>query len=123
LSFAEGKNEEALSLLRSIADKQDAFGKGEVEMPAGEMLADMLLEMGQPVEALDEYEKSLHADPSRFNGLYGAGRAAELAFQPEKAAGYYAQLLKNCENQTPSPRSELGHARAFLANRNTSPGE
>jgi len=29
LSFAEGKNEEALSLLRSIADKQDAFGKGE----------------------------------------------------------------------------------------------
>jgi len=123
LSFAEGKNEEALSLLRSIADKQDAFGKGEVEMPAGEMLADMLLEMGQPVEALDEYEKSLHADPSRFNGLYGAGRAAELALQPEKAAGYYAQLLKNCENQTPSPRSELGHARAFLANRNASPGK
>ena len=44
LSFAEGKNEEALSLLRSIADKQDAFGKGEVELPAREMLADMLQE-------------------------------------------------------------------------------
>jgi len=115
LSFAEGKNDEALSLLRPIADKQDAFGKGEVELPAREMLADLLLEMGRPQEALTEYEKSLKADPNRFNGLFGAGRAGELARQPEKAAGYYAQLLKNCETQAASPRTELVHARAFLA--------
>jgi tetratricopeptide (TPR) repeat protein len=79
LSFSEGKNDDALNLLRSIADKQDAFGKGEVELPAREMLADVLQEMGRPGEALAEYEKSLKADPNRFNGLYGAGRAAELA--------------------------------------------
>jgi len=87
------------------------------------MLADMLQEMGRPGEALAECEKSLQADPNRFNGLYGAGRAAELALQPEKAASYYAQLLRNCENQITSPRPELAHARAFLANRNTSPGK
>jgi len=115
LSFAEGKNDEALSLLRPVADKQDAFGKGEVELPAREMLADMLLEMSRPEEALSEYEKSLKADPNRFNGLFGAGRAAELARQPGKAAGYYAQLLKNCEMQPSSLRPELAHARAFLA--------
>src|SRR5437016_10862979 len=48
LAFAEGKNEEALRLLRPAADRQDAEGKGEVELPAREMLADMLLEMGRP---------------------------------------------------------------------------
>jgi tetratricopeptide (TPR) repeat protein len=115
LSFAEGKNDEALSLLRPVADKQDAFGKGEVELPAREMLANMLLEMGRPQEALTEYEKSLKTDPNRFNGLFGAGRAAELAHQPDKAAGYYAQLLKSCGSQANSPRPELSHARTFLA--------
>jgi hypothetical protein len=45
------------------------------------------------------------------------------ALEPEKAASYYAQLLRNCENQIASPRPELAHARAFLANRNTSPGK
>jgi tetratricopeptide (TPR) repeat protein len=120
LSFAEGKNREALSLLRSIADKQDTFGKGELELPAREMLADMLLEMGGPGEALMEYEKSLKADPNRFNGPYGAGRAAELALQPAMAGSYYAELLKNCEIQATSPRPEIVHARAFLAKRNAS---
>jgi hypothetical protein len=33
LAFAEGTNDEALSLLRSVADKQDAEGKGEVVCP------------------------------------------------------------------------------------------
>jgi tetratricopeptide (TPR) repeat protein len=123
VSFAEGKNEEALTLLRSVADKQDAFGKGEVELPAREMLADMLLEMGRTREALLEYEKSLKTDPNRFNGLYGGGRAAELALQPKKAAGYYAQLLKNCENQPPSLRPEIAHARASLAQMKALPPE
>ncbi len=39
LAFAEGKNDEALRLLGSVADKQDIVGKGEVELPAREMLA------------------------------------------------------------------------------------
>jgi len=40
LDFAEGKNDQALSPLRSVADKQDAEGKGEVELPAREMLGE-----------------------------------------------------------------------------------
>jgi tetratricopeptide (TPR) repeat protein len=116
-AFAEGKNEDALNLLRPLADKQDALGKGEVELPAREMLADMLLEMGRPPEALAEFEKSLRTDPHRFNGLYGAARAAELALQLEKAASLYEQLLKNCESAARTPRPEILHARSLLAER------
>ena len=117
LAFAEGRNDEAVRLLRAVADKQDVEGKGEVELPAREMLADMLLEMGRPQEALTEYENSMQVDPNRFNGLYGAGRAAELTHQPEKASTYYAQLLKNCDNGTHSDRPELAQARAFARKR------
>ncbi|MGD0181794.1 MAG: tetratricopeptide repeat protein [Terriglobales bacterium] len=113
LAFAQGRNDDALKLLRTVADKQDAEGKGEVELPAREMLADMLLEMGQPEEALAEYERSMKTDPNRFNGLAGAGRAAELLHQTEKAKTYYAQLLKNCDNGAHSDRVELAHARSF----------
>ncbi|MGA8492065.1 MAG: hypothetical protein WB711_16685 [Terriglobales bacterium] len=113
LAFAQGRNDGALKLLRAVADKQDAEGKGEVELPAREMLADMLLEMGRPEEALAEYEKSMKTDPNRFNGLAGAGRAAELAHQPERARSYYAQLLKNCDNGAHSDRVELARAKSF----------
>ena len=77
------------------------------------MLADMLLEMGRPVDALAEYERSMKIDPNRFNGLYGAARAAELAHQREKAATYYGRLLKNSDNGVHSDRPELAHARSF----------
>ena len=113
LAFAQGKNDEAVALLRPVADKQDVLGKGEVELPARELLADMLLEMNRPQEALVEYEKSLKTDPNRFNGLYGAARAAELVHQPEKARTFYAQLIKNCGASTERP--ELAKARTELA--------
>ena len=47
-------------------------------------------------KAIDLCRESLKTDPNRFNGLYGAARAAELAHDAQKANGYYAQLLKNC---------------------------
>jgi tetratricopeptide (TPR) repeat protein len=112
--FAAGKTAEALSLLRSVADTEDKVGKGETDLPVREMLADMLLEMQKPQEALAEYETSLRTDPNRFNGLYGAAQAAELAQQKEKAAGYYAQLLKNCDGVR-SDRPELAEAKTLLA--------
>jgi hypothetical protein len=115
LAFAQGRNEDALKLLRTVADKQDAEGKGEVELPAREMLADMLLEMGRPEEALFEYEGSMKTDPSRFNGLAGAAQVAELTRRPEKARTYYAQLLKNCDNGAHSDRVELTRAKALVA--------
>lgn len=114
VAFAQGKNDEAVGILKSVADKQDALGKGEVELPAREMLADMLLELDRPQEALVQYEKSLKIDPNRFNGLAGAAKAAELSHQPEKASVYYATLMKNCAG-VDSDRPELVAAKALLA--------
>jgi tetratricopeptide (TPR) repeat protein len=112
LAFTEGRNDEAVRLLEAVSEKQDAEGKGEVDLPAREMLADMLLEMGRPEDALTEFEKSLKTDPNRFNGLAGAAKSAELARKPAKAKTYYGQLLKNCKGQQ-SDRPELAHARSF----------
>jgi hypothetical protein len=49
----------------------------------------------------------MRVDPNRFNGLYGAAKSAEVLNQTEKAADYYSQLLKNCDNGTNLKRPEL----------------
>jgi len=119
MEFAKGNNDEALALLRKVADKQDKLGKGETELPAREMLADMLLEMNRPQEALAEYQDSMKVDPNRFNGLAGAAHAAELAKRPQEATLYYAQLVKNCANSE-SDRPELQKAKSLAAQKTTS---
>ncbi len=112
--YAQGRGDDALRLLREVADTQDKIGKGETEPPAREMLADMLLDMNRPEQALKEYELSLKTDPNRFNGLYGAAQAAEMAQQKKTAENYYAQLLKNCDG-IQSDRPELAKARELVA--------
>jgi len=84
-----------------------------VEIPAREMLADILLESNHPQEALAEYQQSMKIDPNRFNGLYGAARAAQLANEPLTAEKYYARLVKNCQGAK-SDRPELARARAEM---------
>ena len=79
-------------------------------MPAREMLADMLLEMKRPEQALAEYQGDLKFNPKRFNGLYGAGQAAEMAGQTSEATEYYAVLVKTCEGGS-SARPELAKAK------------
>ncbi len=114
VAYAEGKTDEAMRLLRAVADRQDKVGKAEVEIPAREMLADMLLETNHPKEALAEYEVALQTDPNRFNELSGAAQAAEKLNQKDKASGYYAQLLKNCQG-IDSDRPELVKAKTLVA--------
>lgn len=113
-AFAEGKRDEALIRMRAAADIQDARGLNEVDAPEREMLADMLLEMERPMEALAEYEATLKEAPGRFNTLYGAARAAELAKQQSKAATYYSQLIKNCQHAD-TDRPELVKAKKQAA--------
>jgi len=112
-AYAAGNSDDAVRLLRAVADNQDKVGKAETELPAREMLADMLLDLRRPQEALTEYEISLRTDPNRFNGLYGAARAATDVQQKEKAGTYYTQLLKNCEGIR-SDRPELAQAKTLL---------
>jgi len=115
LAFAEKKNDDALRQMREVADLQDKVGKREVDIPAREMLADMLLTLNRPEEALAEYQSALKIDPNRFNGLAGAARSAEMAHQTEKANTYYAQLLKNCDDGRNSERPELARAKTMVS--------
>ena len=110
LAHAEGQHDEAVKLLRSIANKEEGEAEASQGIPAHEMIADMLMEANRPGEALAEYQQALKTDPGRFDSLYGAAHAAELAGKHDKANEYYSALLKNCEGSK-SERSELQHAR------------
>jgi len=81
--------------------------------PAREMLAELLLDLGQPARALAEFEASQRLDPNRFHGIAGAARAAEQAGDSERARRYYTELLA-LTKFTDSERPEITHARAYL---------
>src|SRR6185312_14671135 len=89
LAFAARNTAEAIKQMRSSADLQDKVGQGEVDIPAREMLGDMLLEAGRAQEALVEYKQAMKLSPNRFNGLFSAGKAAEAARNPAEARAYY----------------------------------
>jgi hypothetical protein len=118
LAFAEGKHDDSLKLMRAAADLDDATDKHPVTpgaiLPAREQLGELLLELKQPSAALAEFETSLRTTPERFNGLYGAARAATLASDQKKARSYYEKLLATTR-QADTPRPEIAEAKAFLA--------
>ena len=101
--------------MRKAADEQDKLGQAEVDLPAREMLGDMLMELKRPKEALVEYKVALTLSPNRLNGLYGAGRAAEALGMKKEAGEYYAAMLKNTGDGAHSSRPSLAHAKAFVA--------
>jgi len=113
VAFAAGHSAEALQSMRESADLQDKVGQGEVDIPAREMLADILLELGQPRQALTEYTEALRLSPNRFNALYNAGRAAEACGDRAQAQSYYTALLKSTDNGAHSARPEFGHMKTF----------
>ena len=116
-AFSQGEVDAAIARLRPVADRQASSGKGEVELPAREMLAEMQWLADRPEEAFQEYEASLRSDPNRFNGLLGAARAAERLGKMSVAAGYYRTLLQNCGAANGAALSVLAHAREVVAQR------
>src|SRR6476646_3685545 len=96
VAFAKGDNKKSLKLMRAAADKQEKEDSGDFTVPAREMLADMLMELHQPAQALAEYEAVLKVSPNRFNDLYGAAAAAQSAGDSAKAKSYYSKLRTNC---------------------------
>ena len=113
LAYAEGKPDEAVRILRSAADRQKARSLDSIAIPAREMLADLLVELKRPAEAAEEYQIVLKNSPNRFNALYGAAHAAQLAGKARDAQGYYAKLV---EISAPTAdRPELQEARVFIA--------
>ena len=114
--FAQGDLPGAVTLLQPVADRQDKLGEGGIEVPAREMLADMLFLNGRFAEALHEYQGVLASDPNRFNALLAAGRAAEELGERDVAANYYRTLLANCAGADGSSLAALRHPRTVTLN-------
>ncbi len=118
IARAEGRNDDALQLVRAAADREDATDKHPVTpgpiVPARELLGDLLLDLGRPGEALREFEASQQREPNRLRGDSQAGRAAELAGDKAKARAQYGQVV-TLAAQAESERSEVTQAKAFLA--------
>jgi tetratricopeptide (TPR) repeat protein len=80
VEYAEGKSEDAVKLMRSAADQEDAIEKRPVTpgaiVPAREQLGELLLQAGQPKEALQEFKSALAQTPQRRGASTGAARAA-----------------------------------------------
>jgi tetratricopeptide (TPR) repeat protein len=115
IAFAENHPTDAIKQMQEAADLQDKVGQGEVDIPAREMLADILLELGRPQDALVEYQKALTLSPNRFNGLFNAGKAAEAAGDAPQAQLYYATLLKITDNGSQSARPEFDHVKSVVS--------
>ncbi len=117
LAYAEGRHEEALRMLRAAADLDDATDKHPVTpgalLPVREQLGELLLELRQPTAALQEFEVSFRSTPNRFNGLYGAARAARLTGNEVVALMYYSKLLK-LDRDVDSTRPAITEARGFV---------
>jgi tetratricopeptide (TPR) repeat protein len=116
VALAQNRPDDALGLMRQAADIEDRSEKNIVTpgrlLPARELLGDMLLELKRPAEALKEYEASQKREPNRYRGLYGAGQAAALAGDREKARQYFSHLVDVASSG--DSRVETDTARRYL---------
>jgi hypothetical protein len=118
VTYAEGKKDEALKLMRAAADQEDSSQK-DIAMenrlwPMRELLGELLLAMNEPGQALKEFELSLQSARNRYRGFYGAAQAAERSGDPQKARSYYEKLVALCSHSD-SERPELAEAKKHLA--------
>jgi tetratricopeptide (TPR) repeat protein len=89
--FSEGKRDEAVAHLRNIAQYErdhPMYYADILPRPSGEMLGDMLLQMGKPAEALAGYKQALELAPNRFDSLIGAKAAAARSGSMELSQEY-----------------------------------
>jgi tetratricopeptide (TPR) repeat protein len=122
VALKEGAGDQALRFMRAAADSEDGSLK-HVAMenrlyPSRELLAELLLETGQPAAALVEFETALKQTPNRFRAFLGSGRAAESAGDRQKASTYFAKLLELAKNAD-SDRQEIREAKAYSSRDDT----
>jgi hypothetical protein len=114
IAYAEGKSDDAVAAMRGAVKREEDDREDPISMPAREMLADLLLELKRPSEALTEYQAVLKDYPNRFDAVYGAARSSEAAANPQQARKFYAQLVSI--SLPGADRPELRDARSFAYN-------
>jgi len=116
-TWVDGRADEGLDILRKAATREDATEKHAVTpgpiVPAREVLANALLDMGKPADALREYETVLQREPNRLRATLGAARSAERLGDAAKVRSHYAKVLELTESADIA-RPEVLHARKVL---------
>jgi tetratricopeptide (TPR) repeat protein len=116
VALKEGDRDQALRFMRAAADGEDGSLK-HVAMenrlyPFRELLAELLLETGQPAAALNEFETALKQTPNRFRAFWGAAHAADSAGDRQKATEYFGKLVNLAKNAD-TERQEIREAQAY----------
>ncbi len=106
-ALAEGRSDDAIAAMRAAADDQDRHGQNEVDIPAREMLGDVLLAAHRPEAALAEYHTALQLSPNRLNGLLGAAQAAEQSGHAAEAKALYATVARQTNRGKATRRAEV----------------
>jgi hypothetical protein len=118
LALAEGRKADAIAAMRKAADLEDRSGK-HVAMenrlsPMREMFGELLLEAGEPRQALKEFAASLLNNPNRYRSFAGAAKAAERAGDRVQVKSYYEKLVALTGNAD-TVRPDSLAARQYLA--------
>ena len=123
IEYSKGNTEKAIEYMKLATKLESETSKAAVTpgeiIPAEELLADLYMLSGKPKEALKSYELNLKGRPFRFNGIYGAAKAAQKLDNIELAAYYFEKLIKVSKDIN-SSRPELLEAKKFLANNSNS---
>jgi tetratricopeptide (TPR) repeat protein len=107
-----GDTARGLGLLRQAGAIEDTlpveFGPPMVLKPTHEVLGEIYLQLGRPVEAQREFERALAMAPKRLRSLLGLAKAAAAAGNQRVAEMAIAELRRMLGRADPAMRSELG---------------
>lgn len=123
IEYSKGNADKAIEYMKLASNLESETSKAAVTpgeiIPADELLADLYLALNRPEDALKAYKLNLKGHPSRFNGIYGAAKAAQQLNDTKLTAYYFQKLIKLSENVN-SSRPEIAEAKEFLANNSNS---
>ena len=123
IEYSKGNSNKAIEYMKLASNLEGKTSKAAVTpgeiIPADELLADLYLALNKPEQALESYEQNLKGHPYRFNGIYGAAKAAEKLNDIRLAVYYFDQLVK-LSTGTNSSRPEISEAKEFLASNSIS---
>ena len=117
IEFSKGNSNKAVDYMKLASNLESKTSKAAVTpgeiIPADELLGDLYLALDKPKEALASYKLNLELRPFRFNGIYGAAKAAEKLEDIKLARYYYNQLIE-LTSEVNSSRPEINEAKDFL---------
>ena len=98
IDLAEGMKVKAVETMQAAVDQEDglalAYGPPYPVKPAHELFGEILLELGRPEEAQEQFKRALDRAPKRRLSLLGLTRASTKSGDQLTAADAYAELRR-----------------------------